>query len=65
MFERAKSYLNSTNLQNDTIINSKITLISYLVECCYDIILLKQRNVLESPGYEKVVKQFGRCQEWI
>ena len=55
--------LNSANLRNDTIINAKITLISYLVECCYDIILSKQHNVSESPGYEKIVKQFGRRQE--
>ena len=52
----AKAYLDSANLRNNTIMNAKITLIFYLVECCYDIILSKQHNVSESPGYEKIVK---------
>ena len=38
-------------------------LVSYLVECCFDVLLSKQHNVSESPGYEKVLKQYGRRQE--
>ena len=40
--------------------------ISYLVACCFDVLLSKQHNVSESPGYEKLLKQFGRRQElWM
>ena len=42
---------------------NKSTTAPNTVECCYDIILSKQHSVSESPGYEKIVKQFGRRQE--
>ena len=43
----------------------KIDVINKLM-CCFDILLSKQHNVSESPGYEKILKQFGRRQEeWM
>ena len=59
----ANSYISSAKLRNDAELNAKITLISYLVECCFDALLSKQHNVSESPGCKKVLKQFGRRQE--
>ena len=62
-YESATSYLDSIHLRNESMTSTKITLISYLFECCYDILLSKQHNISESPGYEKIVKQFGRRQD--
>ena len=57
------SCIRSSTLQNETESNTKVTLVSYLVKCCFDVLLLKQHNVSESLGYEKVLKQHGRYQE--
>ena len=62
-YDAAKSCISAANLRNETELNAKVTLVSYLVECCFDVLLSKQHNVSESPGYEKVLKQYGRRQE--
>ena len=62
-YDAANSYIRASNLRNETESNAKVTLVSCFVECCFDALLSKQHNVSESPGYEKVLKQYGRRQE--
>ena len=62
-YESAKSYLNSTSLRNENVTTAKKNLISYLFECCYDVMLSNEHNVSESPGFESIVKQYGRRED--
>ena len=61
--ETAKLHIDSAHLRNESMAISKIILISYLIECCCDMILSKQHKVSESPGCEKNSKKCGRHQD--
>ena len=62
-YEAATSCLNSAHLRNEKVAAGKKRLVSHLNEYCYDILLSKQHNVSESPGYECMVRQYGGRQD--
>ena len=59
-YSAAKTYLDSCQQRNENLDATKQTIISYLFECCYDILLSCECNVSQSPGYECITRQYGR-----
>ena len=44
---------NSTISRSSNLLHTKYECISYLFECCYDLMMSAASNVSESPGFEK------------
>ena len=40
--------------------HKKQTIVAYLFEVCYDLLLSAESNVSNSPGYESIINQNGR-----
>ena len=55
----AQPYFESLNSKNKSVQSAKHILLSYLIECCYDLLLSKQHNASDSPGFESIHGQCG------
>ena len=56
-WDQGDNYLERTKGKNECVISAKFTLMSYLFECCYDLLFSKKHNASNSPGFKSVTGQ--------
>ena len=64
-WSKASSYFQTLKTKNESVQSAKHVLVACLFECCYDLLLSKQHNVSNIPGYESITGQCGCKKNWF
>ena len=64
-WNKATIHFQRLQAKNEIAQSAKHILVPYLFECCYDLLLSKNHNVSNNPGYESITGQYSCKKYWL